>query len=196
MEVDNRGCSFGRGIVARPWKICAIGHRRTQAEWAETDSQAEGRGFESRFPLQIYQALPRVLPDPWWILGHVTIAEGRLHKILFGSPNPVEHWKALFDWGSEPKADPSAYPPFDEVLQAYRSLRAKTLAFLDEIGDQGLDQPTKIAPPDWEAAFATVGQAVMTVAMHQTFHNGEAAVARRASGQRPVFVPSKELREF
>ncbi len=131
-----------------------------------------------------------------WILGHVTVAEGRLHKILFGSPNPVEHWKPLFDWGSEPTTDPSAYPSFDEVLQTYRRLRRKTLAFLDEIGDEGLDQPTKVAPPGLESAFATVGKAIMTIAMHQTFHNGEAAVARRASGQQPVFVPSKELRAF
>jgi hypothetical protein len=152
--------------------------------------------------LETMKDAPLVQPGPFggnhalWILGHVTVAEGRLHKILFGSPNPVAHWKALFDWGSEPQTDPSAYPPFDEVLQTYRRLRAKTRAFLDEIGEHGLDQPTKIAPPGLEAAFATVGQAVMTVALHQTFHNGEAAVARRASGQRPVFVPSKELREF
>jgi hypothetical protein len=59
-----------------------------------------------------------------------------------------------------------------------------------------LDRPTKLAPPGLEAPFATVGQALMTIAMHQTFHNGEAAVARRASGQRPLFVPSKELRDF
>jgi uncharacterized damage-inducible protein DinB len=81
-------------------------------------------------------------------------------------------------------------------LETYRRLRAKTLAFLDEIGDQGLDEPTKVAPPSLEAPFATVGKAVMTVAMHQMFHTGEAAVARRASGHRPVFIPSKELREF
>ncbi len=152
--------------------------------------------------LETMKDAPFVQPGPFggnhamWILGHVTVAEGRLHKILFGSPNPVEHWKVLFDWGSEPKADPAAYPPFGDVLQTYRRLRAKTLAFLDEIGDQGLDRPTKIAPPGLEAAVATVGQAVMALAMHQSFHNGEAAVARRASGQRPVFVPSKELREF
>lgn len=152
--------------------------------------------------LETMKDAPFVQPGPFggnhamWILGHVTIAEGRLHKILFGSPNPVEHWKVLFDWGSEPKTDPSAYPPFDEVLRTYRRLRAKTIAFLGEIGDEGLDQPTKATPPGLEAAFATVGKAVMTVAMHQTFHNGEAAVARRASGHRPAFVPSKELREF
>lgn len=152
--------------------------------------------------LETMKDAPLVQPGPFggnhamWILGHLTIAEGRLHKILFGSPNPVEHWKFLFDWGSEPKTDPSAYPPFEEVLQTYRRLRAKTVAFLDEIGDQGLDQPTKIPPPGLEAAFATVGKAVMTIAMHQTFHNGEAAVVRRASGQQPIFIPSKELREF
>jgi hypothetical protein len=145
---------------------------------------------------------PFVQPGPFggnhamWILGHLTVTEGRLHKILFGVPNPVEHWKPLFDWGTEPTTDPSAYPPFDDVLQTYRGLRAKTLAFLDEIGDDGLDAPTTVAPPGLEAPFATVGNAVITIAMHQTFHNGEAAVARRASGQQPVFVPSKELRAF
>jgi len=152
--------------------------------------------------LETMKDAPLVQPGPFggnhamWIVGHLTIAEGRLHKILFGSPNPVEHWKFLFDWGSEPKTDPSAYPRFEEVLQTYRRLREKTVAFLDEIGDQGLDQPTKMPPPGLEAPFATVGKAVMTIAMHQTFHNGEAAVARRASGQQPIFIPSKELREF
>ena len=152
--------------------------------------------------LETMKDKPFVQPGPWggnhalWILGHVTVAEGRLHKILFGTPNPVEHWKPLFDWGSTPTTDPTAYPSFEEVLRTYRGLRSKTLAFLDEIGDAGLDRPTKTAPPGLEAAFTTVGNAVMTIAMHQTFHNGEAAVARRASGQRPAFVPSQALREF
>jgi hypothetical protein len=34
------------------------------------------------------------------------------------------------------------------------------------------------------------------IACHQCFHTGEAAVARRASGMQPAFVPSQELREF
>jgi hypothetical protein len=131
-----------------------------------------------------------------WIAGHLTVAEGRLHKMLFGIPNPVEHWKPLFDWGSEPKTDRSAYPPFEEVLQTFRQLRAKTLGFLDEIGEDGLDQPTKTQPPGLEAPFSTVGKAIMTIAMHNAFHNGEAAVARRASGKPPVFIPTQQLREF
>ena len=152
--------------------------------------------------LETMKDAPLTQPGPFggnhamWILGHLTVAEGRLHKVLFGTPNPVEPWKLLFDWGSEPRTDPSAYPAFDQVLQTYRGLRAKTLAFLEEVGDKGLDQPAKMAPPGLEAPFATVGQAMLTIALHQSFHGGEAAVARRASGQQPVFIPSKELREF
>src|SRR5215213_10381577 len=89
---------------------------------------------------------PLLRPGPWggnhamWIAGHITVIEGRLHKVLRGTPNPVEHWKPLFDWGSELKTDRSAYPPFEEVLQTYRRLREGTLAFLVEAGEDGLDR--------------------------------------------------------
>ena len=28
---------------------------------------------------------------PVWILGHLTVAEGRLRQIVLGEPNPVQH---------------------------------------------------------------------------------------------------------
>lgn len=145
---------------------------------------------------------PLVQPGPWggnhamWVAGHLSVIEGRLHKILRGTPNPVEHWKALFDWGSEPKTDNAVYPPFEEVLQTFRRLRVGTLAFLDETSDDGLDRPTKLPPPGLGASFETVGSAILVIACHQCFHTGEATVARRASGRQPVFVPSAELRAF
>ena len=153
--------------------------------------------------LEDMKAGPLVQPGPWggnhamWTAGHLTVVEGRLHKILRGTPNPVEHWKPLFDWSSEPKTDLAAYPPFEEVLQTYRRLREQTLSFLDEIGEDGLDRPAKVPPPPpLSAAFQTVGSAILTIACHQCFHTGEAAVARRASGKQPAFVPSEELRAF
>jgi hypothetical protein len=126
-----------------------------------------------------------------WIAGHLAVTEGRLHKILWGEPNPVEHWKPLFDWGSTPTDNLSAYPPFDEVVGTFQSLRKETLEFLDRCGDEGLDRPTKLPPPGLEAPFATVGQAMATIAYHQMFHNGEGAVSRRASGKTPFFIPSE-----
>jgi hypothetical protein len=139
---------------------------------------------------------PNAPNHPLWVLGHVTVVEGRLHKTLLGTPNPVEHWKPLFDAGSQPSCDPSAYPSFDEVLAKYRELRKKTLAYLDELGEAGLDRPIDRPPPGLEKAFTTVGVGLMTIAMHQAFHMGEAATARRAAGKAPVFQPSKEFREF
>ena len=79
--------------------------------------------------LEEMKADPLVRPGPWggnhamWIAGHLAVIEGRLHKMLHGTPNPVEHWKPLFDWGSQPRDDPSTYPPYDQVLQTFRHLR-------------------------------------------------------------------------
>jgi DinB family protein len=145
---------------------------------------------------------PLVQPGPWggnhamWIAGHITFIEGRLQKVLHGIPNPVERWKPLFDWGSEPRTDLTAYPPYDEVLQTYRRLRAQTVAFLDEVGEDGLDRPTKLPIPGFGPAFETVGPSIMVIACHQCGHLGGATVARRASGKKPTFVPSEEQRVF
>jgi DinB superfamily len=147
------------------------------------------------------KADPLVRPGPWggnhamWIAGHLAVIEGRLHKMLHGTPNPVEHWKPLFDWGSEPRDDPSAYPPYEEVMQTFRRLRAGTLAFLEEVGEEGLDRPTKYQPPGF-SGFDTVGSAIMIVACHACGHFGGVTVVRRASGRQPVFVPTKELQAF
>lgn len=145
---------------------------------------------------------PFVQPGPWggnhamWVAGHITFIEGRLQKVMRGIPNPVEHWKPLFDWDSEPTADPSAYPPYEEVLETYRRLRAETYAFLDEIGDAGMDRPTKCPIPGFGPALETIGPAMIVFACHQVGHIGGATVARRAAGKPRMFVPSAEQRAF
>jgi hypothetical protein len=144
---------------------------------------------------------PLVRPGPrggnhaMWIAGHLAVVEGRLQKILRGTPNPVEHWKPLFDWGSEPVDDASAYPPFDEVLQTLMSLRQQTHAFLEEVGEDGLDQPTHCQPPGLPG-FETVGSAILVIACHACGHLGGLDVLRAAAGKKRSFVPSKELRAF
>jgi DinB superfamily len=88
---------------------------------------------------------PLLRPGPWggnhamWIAGHLTVVEGRLQQMLHGTPNPVHQWKPLFDWGSEPVDDLAVYPPFEDVLQTFRRLREQTHAFLDKVGEDGLD---------------------------------------------------------
>jgi hypothetical protein len=144
---------------------------------------------------------PLMRPGPWggnhamWIAGHLAVVEGRLQQMLHGTPNPVHAWKPLFDWGSEPVDDPAAYPPFDEVVETFRRLRAATHAFLDEVGEEGLDQPTKCQPPGFRG-FETVGAAIQIIAGHAIGHMGGLTVVRAAAGKQRLFVPSKELLEF
>ncbi len=144
---------------------------------------------------------PLLRPGPWggnhamWITGHLAVVEGRLQQMLHGGPNPVHQWKSLFDWGSEPLDDPGAYPPFEEVLQAFRDLRAKTHAFLNEHGEPGLDQLTQSQPPGF-TGFETAGAAIQIIAGHAIGHMGALTVLRAATGKQRLFVPSKELKAY
>jgi len=130
-----------------------------------------------------------------WIAGHLAVVEGRLQQMLHGIPDPVHRWKPLFDWCSEPVDDPAAYPPFEEVLQTFRDLRQQTHAFLNEVGEEGLDRPTKCQPPGF-TGFETVGAAIHIIACHAIGHMGGLTVVRAASGKQRLFIPSKELRDF
>ena len=144
---------------------------------------------------------PLLRPGPWggnhamWIAGHLTVVEGRLQQMLHGTPNPVHHWKPLFDWGSEPVDDPAAYPPFNEVLRKFKELRQQTHTFLDEVGEEGLDRPTKSQPPGF-TGFETVGKVILIIAVHATGHLGGLNVVRAAAGKQRLFVPSMELVAF
>jgi uncharacterized damage-inducible protein DinB len=126
---------------------------------------------------------------PLWVLGHITVIEGGIPQVLFGEPNPVQRWAPLFAAGSEPKTDPSAYPPFDEVLRTYRDLRARNLEILEQLGEAGLDRPTVAPPRGLEDVLRTAGDTFLVIALHQMNHRGQVADARRAAGRKPVFTP-------
>ena len=55
---------------------------------------------------------------PLWVLGHLTLVEGMVPTVLFGEPNPVAEWQKYFGEHTEPVANASAYPAFDEVRAA------------------------------------------------------------------------------
>jgi hypothetical protein len=74
-------------------------------------------------------------------------------------------------------------------------LRGRTHAFLDEVGEAGLDRPTKSQPPGF-MGLETVGKAILIIAVHATGHLGGLNVVRAAAGKQRLFVPSEELRTF
>ena len=123
---------------------------------------------------------------PIWTLGHLCVIEGGIPYILLGEPNPVEHWRPLFATGTQPKADPSAYPSFDEILSKYHELRGANLRLLERIGEAGLDQKPKNIPPGFEDAMKSVGQTFLLITLHNMVHYGQLADCRRVAGLKPL----------
>lgn len=125
---------------------------------------------------------------PLWILGHLAYIEGTIPRILFGAAaeaNPLEHWAPLFAPGTEPSPDPAMYPSFDEVLGACRARREHTLRLLDELGDAGLERPTKAPPAGFEEVMRTIAHTLLVISLHQMVHYGQIADARRVAGRKP-----------
>jgi hypothetical protein len=124
---------------------------------------------------------------PLWVLGHLAHSEGEvIHKIMLGRPNPVAHWKNLFGIGSEVLAEPSRYPPFDEVKEAFQNLRAETLKVLETLSDADLDQPSKSCPPEFKEFLTNYGKCFLIVILNTMNHRGQVADARRAIGRKPL----------
>lgn len=132
------------------------------------------------------QATTRGGNHPTWILGHLCFVEGAVRSMITGKPNPVEHWKPLFDMGSTPTTNAKDYPPFDELLHKFHALRAETLALLDEIGDAGLSKMPAVVPPGFEKEMKSIGHTFGILAIHQMCHYGQLADIRRAAGLKPL----------
>lgn len=118
---------------------------------------------------------------PLWVIGHLALVEGMIPVVLFGEQNPVAEWQSLFGENSEPVRERSAYPPFAEIREKYRQLRAQNLKTLEGLSEADLDKPTKIQPKGREREFGTYGQSFMTVALHQMIHRSHVTDAKRAA---------------
>lgn len=130
---------------------------------------------------------PRGGNHPLWVLGHIAHSEASLvAEFVLGEANPLAKWDALFGMGSQPVADATAYPSFDEVLAEFQQARARTLAVLDTQTDATLSAPSK-APAEGQEMFGTIGKCLAGAVLHAAFHTGQIADARRAMGKAPVF---------
>ncbi|MBL4591593.1 MAG: DinB family protein [Phycisphaerales bacterium] len=124
-----------------------------------------------------------------WILGHLVYSECSItHSMILGKEScPLQDWKDLFGYGSEPKCDASIYPDFDELLAKWEEVRAFTLSTLDSMSDDDLDKPAPGCPEEWAAFFGTIGLCFGMKITHPMMHYGQLADIRRSLG-RPVMM--------
>jgi hypothetical protein len=138
---------------------------------------------------------PRTFPTPnggnhpLWIAGHLAWGDGEIiQHVMLGRANPLADWKPLFGNGSEPLADAAAYPPYGEVIEAFKRLRSETMHVLETLSDADLDLPSKGCPPEYQKHLGSYAQCFMIALFNTLTHRGQAADARRAAGRKRVGV--------
>jgi uncharacterized damage-inducible protein DinB len=117
-----------------------------------------------------------------WILGHLAYIEALVvRNFMLGAPNPLAHWDAAFD-GAEVSGDVDRFPPFDQVLEECRRVRASTTSLIDSLTEDQLDQRSAQTPEGAEGLFGTYRCCLQYAADHWFMHRGQLADARRAAG--------------
>ena len=117
-----------------------------------------------------------------WVLGHLAYIEGLvIHGFMLGKPNPLADWEEVFD-GSDINGDVNQYLPFDQVLARCREMRESTVAVLDSLSEEDLDQLSANVVPGYENTFGSYRLCLQYVADHWYMHRGQLADARRAAG--------------
>lgn len=117
-----------------------------------------------------------------WVLGHLAYIEALVvRRFMLGDVNPLADWEEVFD-GVDVSGDISQYPPFDQVLAKCREVRESTVALIDSLSEDALDQASANVPAGFEDTFGTYRLCLQYVADHWYMHRGHLADARRVAG--------------
>jgi len=121
-----------------------------------------------------------------WQLGHLITAEnGLTSQVCPGvMPELPEGFAERHTSETAASDDPNSFLSKDEYLQLFQQQRTATLAALDGLTAEQLDEP---APEDLRHICQTVGGVFALQASHWTMHAGQWAVIRRKLGRPPLF---------
>jgi uncharacterized damage-inducible protein DinB len=120
-----------------------------------------------------------------WFVGHMAQSDNFfLSLVAPGREIDLPDFQAKFGMGSQPKADPDAYPPAESLLAVMRERRESLLRTLSEMSDEDLARKLPAGTPDF---LSDVGSVYELAIWHEGQHNGQLTVARRALGYQPLF---------
>lgn len=123
-----------------------------------------------------------------WVLGHLAYIEGLVVRgFMLDEPNPLADWEELFD-GSDVEGALGAFPPFDQVLSRAREMRRQTLAVVDSLSEDDLDQESAKVVKGYEEIFGTYRLCLQYAADHWYMHRGQLADGQRAAGVDRMWV--------
>ncbi len=123
-----------------------------------------------------------------WCVGHMACSDASSRTMVFGEPSPLEHWGELFNGGTMPVDDPSVYPAYDEVIDAFKQARADVVQRIARLNPADLDEPSAQVIEGFEPIFGTVGKALGMIATHGMHHRGQLADIRRSLQRQPLLA--------
>lgn len=123
-----------------------------------------------------------------WLIGHLAVS-GDFARRLCGRPPlcPIT-WRTMFNPGSQPSTDPSAYPSMPTLCDTFRRVYADLCDAAREADPSVLTAANPFAPA--RADFPTAGDfAAYLLSSHLAYHLGQLVAWRAAVGlgrlQRP-----------
>ena len=121
-----------------------------------------------------------------WQLGHLIDAENKLNNMVCPDSMPAlpEGFAEKHSNENASSDDPSQFCTKDEYLKAMEEQRAGTLALLDRLSDEELEQP---APESLQKFGATVGAIIAGQSAHWMMHAGQWVIVRRQLGKEAIF---------
>lgn len=134
------------------------------------------RGLEG----EDWYAQPPGVPNPAiWTLGHIAYHRGLFYEMVTGERTYPHEWKALFDMGCTPLADPHGYPAVGECLAYMERLLGLWRAYLGSATDEEL----AAAGPHCVPRLPTRADVVCHCAAHEAHHTGNLTLVRRLLGK-------------
>jgi len=132
-----------------------------------TDEEAWRRPTDRSNPMQ-------------WILGHMVATRAQMLK-MFGEPFDTG-WGDLFARGASLGSE-AGYPSRESMQAVSRDVNSRLYAKLGALADADLARPAPLKP---NPAVQTIGDLLAFFTLHDTYHIGQLAYARKALGHKGV----------
>jgi hypothetical protein len=124
-----------------------------------------------------WQACPSESSNPLiWIAGHIVWARSRALALL--GTEWTKPWLALFARGVKP-ASGAECPTSDEVIAAWREVKAALDTALENVSAEALSAPAPERIPSFDGK---LGGTISFFANHESYHVGQAAYVRKCLG--------------
>jgi len=119
-----------------------------------------------------------------WIAGHLALTYAWVLDRYAGDGGLDASYKELFGGGTEPKADASAYPPYDEIVA---SMKDRRQAFTDWFNALPEDKAAEELDEEARMFGQTFAGMVGAIGVHDNYHVGQLSLVRKHLGMGRIF---------